>query len=71
MTPDLTLRGISPDLADILDTARHHKVDPAEETAIASEWLIAETMREYPDLTRAEAATLIRQAEAEAAKGGL
>jgi ribosomal 50S subunit-associated protein YjgA (DUF615 family) len=71
MTPDLTLRDISPDLADILDTVSHHDVGPAEAEAIATDWLIAETMRQYPDLDRKSAEALIAEAEAEAARGGL
>lgn len=71
MQPDLSLRAISPDLADILDTAAGHEADPAGIEAFTSEWLINETLREYPHLTRDEALALARQAEAEAAEGGL
>jgi len=71
MQPDLSLRTISPDLADILDTAAGHDADPAGIEAFTSEWLINETLREYPDMTRDQALALIRQAETEASEGGL
>ena len=68
---DLTLRTISPDLAEILDTATSHDADPAGIEAFTTDWLIGEVMRDDPSLTREQAMTLIRQAEAEAADGGL
>lgn len=70
-TTDLTLRGISPDLAEILDNAHAHGADPSGMDAFTSDWLISETMRDDPTLTRGQAIAIIRQAEAEAAAGGL
>lgn len=71
MQSDLTLRTISPDLAEILDTTAGHQADPAGMEAFTSEWLINETMLDDPSLTREQAIACIRQAELEAAAGGL
>jgi hypothetical protein len=69
--PDLTLRAISPDLAEILDAATVHDTDPAGIEAFTSEWMINEILRDDPSLTREQAIALARQSEREAAEGGL
>ena len=71
MMRDLSLREISPDLADILETAAHVNADPSGIEAFTSEWLIDETMLNDPTLTRDQAIAEIHRAAIEAAEGGL
>lgn len=71
MTPDLSLRTVSPDLADMLDQARGHQMTDAEIEAQRRSWCIGELMLDDETLTREQAATLYDLASAEAAAGGL
>lgn len=69
--PDLTLRSISPDLAEILDTASAHDADPSRIEAFTSEWMIGELMKDEPGLTREQAIEQIRDGERAAREAGL
>ena len=60
--PDLTLQGISPDLAAMLDQARHHAVTPDEIEAQRRSWVIGEAMLRDENLTREQAERLYDQA---------
>lgn len=63
---------MSPDLAKVLDMLPNPEdEDPSGAEAYTSEWLIDETMRDDPGLTRDQAIDVIRQAEREALAGGL
>lgn len=68
--PNLTLRALSPDLADILDQATQHAADPAGIEAFTEDWLINELMRDDPSLTREAAIAQIREGEQAAIEGG-
>jgi hypothetical protein len=71
MTPDLSLRSVSPDLADMLDQARGHQMTDAEIEAQRRSWCIGELMLDDASLTRERAEALYDEACAEAAAGGL
>lgn len=47
-----------PELAKLLERARHHKMTPEEKAAQRQSWVVGEMMLEHPEMTREEAVAI-------------
>lgn len=48
----------SPELLELLERAKHHKMTPAEKAAQRQSWVVGEMMLEHPEMTRDEAVAI-------------